>query len=275
MVVQHLSTDDKKWTLTVVAPTFYSNLDEARFVLGLEACREAARCCIHVILVDGSPIDEVRHRLIESGKAEDGIEWVKVVPQTSKGKKGAALREAIAAAELERQTLEIPEETFVIAFQELEKIDMLRHWKDLVDFMTKSNSDICVPYRSDESFKTSYPIEQYHSEKFANFYLDALGSEVTFPSIDWTMGPLALRAKVSKYWLEFDGELWDAQLVPMVHAQRWHGAHVTSFDVEYKHPELQKQDEEGSPKWSEKRLWQLNVLFDKVGGALKATTPPT
>tara|TARA_B100000768_G_scaffold172092_1_gene180008 strand:+ start:259 stop:399 length:141 start_codon:yes stop_codon:yes gene_type:complete len=44
--------------------------------------------------------------------------------------------------------------------------------------------------------------------------------------------------------------------------------------VGYAHPPLMRREEEGRPAWSEKRLLQLNFLFDKVGGALKAAEPP-
>ena len=88
--------------------------------------------------------------------------------------------------------------------------------------------------------------------------------------------------------------------MPIVHASRWHGARVETFEVSYAHPTpnptpktnpkpqtnpypsevgyahppLMRREEEGRPAWSEKRLLQLNFLFDKVGGALKAAEPP-
>ena len=62
--------------------------------------------------------------------------------------------------------------------------------------------------------------------------------------------------------------------MPFVRARRWHGARVEAFEVGYAHPPLMRQEEEGKPAWSEKRLLQLNFLFDKVGGALKADEAP-
>jgi hypothetical protein len=117
-------------------------------------------------------------------------------------------------------------------------------------------------------------VEQYHSEHFANLHLDALGRPVGLPTLDWTFGPVAFRASMARHWLQCEGELWDAQLVPIVHASRWHGARVETFEVGYAHPPLMRREEEGRPAWSEKRLFQLNFLFDKVGGALKAAEPP-
>ena len=53
---------------------------------------------------------------------------------------------------------------------------------------------------------------RYHQESFADLYLDALGGKVGFPSIDWTMGPLCLRASLAHHWTSFDGELWGARV---------------------------------------------------------------
>jgi hypothetical protein len=254
--------------LTVVAPTFYSSLDEPRYLLGIEACRQAAKYRIRLILVDASPLEEVRKGLEEAGKA-NGQSFVQVVPQKQKGRKGVALREAINAAYEECGD---SRGTHVIAFQELEKIDMFRHWHSLLQHMHDTASDITVPRRADGSFHTYYPIEQYHAESFANLYLDSLGGKIGLASVDWTMGPVAFRCSYTSHWLRYDGELWDAQLVPLVQAHLA-GAKVSSYEVDYHHPETMKQQEQGVPIWNEKRLLQLNFLKDTVGKLMKEITP--
>lgn len=247
--------------LIVVAPTFYPDRDDPRFTLGLECCRAAARHKIRLIIVDASPDESIRDRL-----RQHGAPYVQVFAQTTKGKKGAALRQAIRHAYDELKD----KENGIIAFQEPEKIDMIRQWPALAAYMVNDGkADICVPRRSDESFKRTYPIEQYHSEKFANLHLDAVAARVGFhPSIDWTMGPIAFRQKWAPVWLEYGGDLWDAQIVPMVRAQRQKNAKVASFDVEFHHPPSMKKQEEGVPEWSHKRLFQLNNLFEIVGKEL-------
>lgn len=242
--------------LIVVAPTFYPSLDDPRLALGLACCRAAARHNVRLILVDGSP-EGVRARLRQQGGAQ-------VFAQQSQGKKGAALREAIQhAVDALRDTA-----GGIVAFQEPEKVDMIHQWRALATHMMDTQADICVPRRSDESFKQTYPIEQYHSENFANLHLDALAAKVGFPSIDWTMGPIAFRKERAPTWLEYDGDLWDAQIVPMVRAQRRKNAKVVSFAVDFHHPPSMKQQEEGMPEWSSKRLFQLNNLFEIVGKEL-------
>jgi hypothetical protein len=254
--------------LIVVAPTFYSSVEESRFILGLDACRQAARYGIRLILVDGSPLEEIRTALQNAGKNRQGKSFVRVIPQVVPGKKGVALREAIRAALEEFDSAGLACGHGVIAFQELEKVDMFRNWNSVVNHMAETGAEVVCPRREDSLFKSTYPIEQYYSETFGNLYLDSLGSKIGFPSIDWTVGPIALRCTLSKYWLDFDGQIWDAQLVPMLHAFLA-GAKVTSFEIDYRHSELMKHQEEGQPEWSEKRLMQLNHLSEKLGKKLK------
>ena len=259
----------------VVAPTFYTDRSDDRFTIALDLCRQAAKLQIRLILVDDSPDhDQVRTDLERAGRDATEKAFVQVQKQRQTGKKGVALREGIAAALDELSSAGNVERQGVICFQEPEKIDMLRHWESIISHMHSTNSDICVPRRSHASFQSSYPIEQYHSESFANLHLDSLARQVGFPSIDWTAGPIALSTTKAPHWLEYNGEIWDAQIVPMVVAQRWHGCSVSSLEVDFILPAAMKQQEEGSPKWGEKRLLQLNLLFEIVGKALKETEKP-
>ena len=252
--------------LVVTAPTFYSDKEDIRYQLAIDTCREAAKHGIRMILVDASPDESVRQEMTKAGTTKEGTQFVRVCPQTSDGRKGAALREGVKLA--------LEEGAGIVGFQEPEKVKMVEHWRNIADHLLEDDLDICCPRRLDGAFKASYPIEQYHSEHFANMHLDALAKKVNFPSIDWTMGPFATRAKFAKIWLEYDGELWDAQLVPIVLAQRWYRARVTTYEFEYAQAGKMKLEEEGDPQWTEKRLHQLNNLFEFVGEALKNTRPP-
>lgn len=158
--------------------------------------------------------------------------------------------------------------TTIIGFQELEKVDMFRHWTSIIRHMVESGADVTAVRREDDAFKSSYPIEQYHCESFANMFLDSLGTGIGLPSIDWTSGPIAFRTSQAHHWMNYDGETWDAQLVPLVNAHM-DGAKVTSYEVDYYHPVSMKQQEQGVVAWNEKRLYQLNVLSQKVGQRMK------
>mmetsp|Transcript_21726 Transcript_21726/g.35862 ORF Transcript_21726/g.35862 Transcript_21726/m.35862 type:complete len:280 (+) Transcript_21726:71-910(+) len=238
----------------IVSPTFYPSLDDCRCLLGLQSCRVATALGVQLLLVDASP-EPVREALKLAGAT--------VLPQTYKGRKGAALREVVSAA-----AAQLPPDG-VICYQELEKVEMIPLQAEVAHYIIRSGSDFCVPRRADSLFQQSYPIEQYHSENFVNLYLDALANEIGFPSVDWTFGPVAFRASYAQEYLDFDGELWDAQIVPMIRAFVRLGARVSSCVVEYGHPIEMKADEEGGVRWSEKRLEQLNFLFRHVASELK------
>jgi hypothetical protein len=155
----------------IVSPSFYPSLDDTRCKLGLRACKCAADAGLRLLLVDASPPD------VHAALAATGV---LVRKQTAKGRKGAALREAIAAA------VELLPPDGVICYQELEKVGMIAWQSGVVDALRASlAAGVCVPRRDDTLFRASYPVEQYHSEHFANGYLDALAKAVGFPSIDW------------------------------------------------------------------------------------------
>jgi hypothetical protein len=279
--------------MVIISPSFYPSVDDVRCQLGLQAVRKAKSLGIPILLVDASPAP-VRAALEEAGAV--------VRPQTRAGKKGAALRECVESA-LEQFQL-TPDG--VICYQELEKVEMIPLQAEVAAFMMRSGTDVCVPKREDGLFRATYPVEQYHSEHFANLHLDALGRPVGLPALDWTFGPVAFRASMARHWLQCrqqaqtrcprsgsagylrleapsrmrtaalsglqsrvaaawalrcnpaasprrrqsrrrgclrpprcEGELWDAQLVPIVHASRWHGARVETFEVGHAHPEPQ------------------------------------
>ena len=269
--------------MVIISPTFFPSVDDVRCQLGLQACRRAKSLGIPLLLVDASP-PSVRAALEEAGAI--------VRPQTRAGRKGAALRECVEAA---LEQFQLPPGG-VLCYQELEKVEMVPLQAEVAAYVSRSGADVCVPRRADGLFKSTYPVEQYHSEHFANLYLDTLGDAVGLPPLDWTcaaapsnpphalqarpahrpaptrpshrrcpvrsrprrFGPVAFRASSAHHWLQCEGELWDAQIVPFVRAARWHGARVEAFEVAYSHPLMMRREEEGKPVWSEKRLMQLN-----------------
>ena len=351
-------TIPSNYKFVVVAPIYYTSINEIRFQLALEACQEAAKYGIKLLLVDGSPIPEDREEdnlstlLTKAGNKkneEDSSstndasssnikDWLssstlytKVLRQQSNGKKGVALREAISAACQEMNASGADgnnnphDHNNIVAFQELEKVNMFQHWKYIIHTMiegggrggngkggaTDMDIDIMIPGRFGKSFKETYPIEQYYAETFGNLYLNSLtatSSTATvnnkknttsatttglLPSnIDYTFGPMALRCSYASYWLNYvDGEIWDAQIIPMIHAaygtnyvstknigpasQSLHvpalrpPAKVYTITIDYKHSSKMKRQEEYDPTWSEKRLMQLNFLKDTVANELK------
>ena len=231
------------------------------------------------VVVDASPDSSLRQSMQEAGG-----QFVQIYPQTVKGKKGAALREAAShASSLQGVT----EQTF-LCWQESEKIEMVGLWAGVFDsdLVNKSTiyPDIVVPYRELTSFQKSYPIEQYHSEKYANMYMDCvaktygqamlINNTLQLP-VDWHFGPLAFRASHVQLWTgpSNAGELWDAQVVPIVHGLK-RGMCIRNVEVVFHTPLAMKQEEEGDLAYIEKRLFQINYLDPRVKNAWECDDPP-
>lgn len=265
----------EKTGFVVFTCTRYDNIDELRFKMCLTMIQKCQTHACPVVVVDGSPSEEVHSALKSSGAI--------VHRQTTEGGKGAALREAaMIASQLPGVTDATP-----LCWQEPEKIDMVRHWETVLDtnnFSAGSESvvDVAVPWRNQRLFQETYPIEQYHSEMYGNHYLDTVAEKelkllnlelpgVAFeivdpklPRIDWHFGPFAFRAEHVKLWTEYKGgDSYDAQLVPIVHAMR-KGLKVCSRVVDFEAPSEMKKEEEGNVNFIEKRLAQLNDLDPRV-----------
>jgi hypothetical protein len=259
--------------------TFYTSQVDIRFQQCLETIREAEKHGYILVIVDGSPDDSVHEALCASPGC--------IVQKEVKGSggKGAQLR---AAAEFANQLPGVSANT-LLCWQEAEKSDMVSSWQDIQERL-ENTDDVVVPYRNPDDFQTSYPIEQFHSETYGNFYLDCVmndalqvdqsakpprlsdiglrhvveSSKHKVPSIDWHFGPFAFRAKHIDLWTKYrHGDSYDAQLVPIVHAMR-KGLSVSSIVVSFNLDPRMKSQEEENVQFIEKRLNQLWDLDPKV-----------
>ena len=245
--------------LVVFTCTWYPNKNDLRCRICFDTLKSMVNHGISVVVVDGSPSPDVRDYLKSSGASM-------IFEQTSKGKKGAALREAAEKA----SSLEGVTEDTWLCWQEAEKEDMARHWKSLVNSQCQ-NVDIVVPMREDSLFKKTYPIEQYHSENYGNLFLDAVARNeyISYKkTLDWHFGPFAFRAKHIQLWTKYNGIMYEAQLVPIVHGIH-QGLIVESTIVPFIANEEMKSQEEGQVDFIEKRLNQLADLDPKVKAAWK------
>jgi hypothetical protein len=83
--------------------------------------------------------------------------------------------------------------------------------------------------------------------------------------LDWLFGPFAFHTRLSDNWLNYTGTSWDAQMIPYVRGVKNHYWKITSVIVNFCHPKVMKEQEEGDPVFTSKRLGQLNLLFDLLG----------
>eukprot|EP00912_Choanoflagellata_sp_UC4_P000145 UC4_evm4s94 len=194
--------------LVVITTTWFRTTSESRFLLTEAMCREAGILHIPVVITDGSPNLDVGKKLVEAGAG-----YITMIRQDSskyKGK-GGAIRQAIEAS------LKIVSSDGAIAFQEPEKLGMIKFQQQIAGVVRAGEDRVVVPFRNNVLFKETYPREQYHSETFANQYINILSREAGFKvEVDWTFGPFAFSRSLADLWLEYDGELWDAQMVPFI-----------------------------------------------------------
>ena len=54
-------------------------------------------------------------------------------------------------------------------------------------------------------------------------------------------------------------------MVPYVRGVRDSQWTIQSVEIMFRHPKTMKEEEEGEAEWTEKRLRQLNLLFDLLG----------
>lgn len=264
---EEIKADIQNKGMVIFTVTWYGSPDDLRLRMCLNTIRECRERSIAVVVVDDSPSVDVRSALRTSGAV--------VRRQTVPGKKGVALREAATIA---RRLPGVTSSTY-LCWQEAEKTDMVRHWTEILD---DGKVDVVVPFRNLESFRETYPIEQYHEEMFGNRYLDAIAARHLYgpnsdppprsdfasdggaPRLDWCFGPIGFRAGHAELWTEYrGGDSYDAQVVPLVHALR-RGVRVSSREIEYRAPSEMQAQEEGDIPFIEKRLGQLNDLCPKV-----------
>jgi hypothetical protein len=267
--------------------TFYTSVDSTRFQLCLQMIGEADMCGIPVVVVDSSPNDDVYETLERHHYGGAGI--TRLARQAYPGRKGAGLREA---AQIASELPGVTPDTTILCFQEPEKV-MMHCWQRCCAKVALQAADVMVMYRSHDYFEKTYPIEQYHSEMYGNLLLDQvakdemkklgrpyLGPDESSSSssssseiensvlppycFDWHFGPFAFRAQHVELWTKYsDGDMYDAQLVPIVHAFR-KGLKVDSVLCNYQHPKEMKDEEQGNIDATLKRLQQLYDLDPRV-----------
>ena len=267
--------------IVIFTATYYASTDDVRFRMCMNTVHESVAHGVPMVVVDGSPSEAVRTALAKAGAI--------VRHQTARGRKGVALREAASVA----AGLPGVGDDVLLCWQEPEKSGMIGLWRGVWDALEGPHvgprqTDAVVPYRDPTFFRETYPVEQFHSETYGNLYLDAVASEAlrqlgtgglprvissspfstteieeATRGLDWHFGPFAFRAKHTILWTAYEGESYDAQLVPLVHAMR-KGLSIASVRVNYLAPREMKDQEEGNVEFIEKRLWQLNELDPRV-----------
>lgn len=175
----------------------------------------------------------------------------------------------------------------VIVITEPEKISLLPFMPQITEPILKGDVDIVCPKREEKHFKSSYPSYMYASEiEGIKIYNEALLAHglLTPDTVDMDnfFGPRAFRNekkvvalfmsryvfRTSKYVLDsnlFDpDEYSNVQAFPIIQALKKH-MKVTSVEIPFVYPRLQKENEEATAKdafFEKRRLQRLSLLVD-------------
>lgn len=257
----------QKNDMVIFTCTYYSNINDLRLNQCLKTLQsEFGAASVPVVVVDGSP-PEVHECL----KRCTGAIVRREQKIYGKGKGGALREAAMIAGSLPGVT----KSTF-LCWQEAEKSDMMRCWQTEVREGSNTSDEVICPARDDTCFRNSYPIEQYHSESYGNYYLNCImkgeleatnkdaSGIISCGEIDWHFGPFAFRRQLLDLWMKYEGSSYDAQLIPIVAAIRKGHQVNTGINVTFKLDDQMKKQEEGNLDFIEKRLHQLNDLDPKV-----------
>lgn len=238
----------------LILPTRYNSVEDSRYKLFERTMHHVKhhQYITNVIVVDSSN-DLVYNHL----KTLPESKMILLDQEDKKMLKGGSIREGI------KYVIDNFGEDCIICFQEPEKENMIFHYHSIVSKYKDKKSYICVPERTTSSFET-YPIEQYHSENYANKYINILSGK----KLDIFFGPVIFTGDKAKYWLEYDGKLWDAQIIPIIRAIKNDEVILKSV-VCFGYPPEQKKEEEGNINFVEKRRYQLNYMIDAVLNYLK------
>ena len=248
----------------IVTCSMFFNLEDARYLCTEETCKLAPKKQIPIICVDDSPKN--LHETVKEKLESLGEGWVKVSKFRGKGKKGASIRQALKEASAFRQD---PSNRWVAIFTELEKVDFMNHIQNCANPILLGEAEIITPARDTGFFRETYATEQYHSESLGNAYLNMSwrksGGEC---DLDWLFGPICWEgSSVGPFYLESNEENWDAQVIPSIRATRVINARWKSVQIPYRHHPLQRNQEEGSLEFCEKRLMQLSLMTNLLSRA--------
>mmetsp|Transcript_1407 Transcript_1407/g.3006 ORF Transcript_1407/g.3006 Transcript_1407/m.3006 type:complete len:287 (+) Transcript_1407:126-986(+) len=281
-MANELSREQISQRTCVITVTYYPDTTDIRFQLAIKLCKLAVEQQLHLFIVDGSPDHRaVKKQLTDAVGSTSYIHFIEQGKEPCHSGKGGALRQAIEEAQEwiedgaerpnDRECLKKQLQEAVICFTEPEKVDLMNHIHDIARPLLNGNADAVVPTRNDELFRQTYPMEQYHSESFGNMHFSLLAKKFEgfqregATKLDWLFGPFAFKANLAGSWLAYDGNSWDAQMIPYVRGVRNENWRIISVMVNFRHSKEMKEQEEGDPVWTKKRLMQLNLLFDLLG----------
>ena len=233
----------------LIVPTKYKSIEDFRFKLFLRTLKTVLN---HIYIRKFVIVDSSEKEVTEYLQNIKDERIVVLIQEDRSQLKGGSIREGI------KYVVDNFGEDAIMAFQEPEKDNMIYHYEDILRRHKHRGAYICNPRRMSISWE-SYPKEQYLSETFTNMYF----KKMTGLDIDWMFGPVILTGSVAKYWLEEDGKLWDAQIIPILNAYS-NNVNIIEEPVCFRYPDEQKEMEEDNMEYIKKRKYQMDYMIEKM-----------
>lgn len=234
--------------VVLVTTTFSMSMDDIRVSLALKTCRAAREHGYKMIVVDGSPCEEFKAALRETG--------AQVLDQQEPGM-GQSRRECMKAG--------LASDAQVLVWLEPEKYPLVSLLASCIQPVVDGEAKLVIPRR--ESL-ASYPRFQQWSEELGNLIL---GKITRRPDLDFYSGPRIMDRETAGIMSKYDGtalgqkmygDSWHILFIPVL----WFlhdGFLVKSVTVPYEHPPEQTAAE-ATHEWNLKREKQLRELVEDM-----------
>lgn len=147
----------------------------------------------------------------------------------------------------------------IIVLTEPEKISLIDFIPQLISPIETGEAELVIPRRKSLS---SYPSFQQNTEEKLNkkwFY-------ITHTNFDISFGPRVLNSKSAFFFLNYTGiygDRWESIFLPVIDAIKA-GIKIKEVEINYIHPRIQTEYEEGNKTFDQKRLDQLNSLTKSI-----------
>jgi len=236
------------WSTCIAMTTKYEGVHDPRFSLALQTMLMAQHAQYSTVVVDGSDVfmrqlmAQMRINVFPENRSGIGNAWRQAIKQTLQSNGGS--------------------EGKIVVLMQPEKYDVIRLISQIVMPLIDGKAEIVIASRTEKSWDT-YPIFQKVSERMANdIYRRSLGLD-----FDPMFGVLAFKARVAKYFLEYDADefgfpdTYDSYHIPPVLASQ-DGIGVVGVPVDFEYPSSQRELEENNPAMRQNRIQQRSLMTD-------------
>lgn len=250
--------EEKKLDKVVIfLSTYYGNDEPSRVrsEQALKLLRNAEALGVHAVVAEGGSTNQA---FLDALEEFPSVTVIRPKNTTM----GPARRAALATA-----MAEYPDSYYLYCDPEKDSLITAENLEAMAGRL-EDGADIVVPRR--ESME-SYPPFQAWIEKRANKRMNQLmdspgADEDREEDLDLWFGPKMFNDQGADSFLDYQSELdkWDAIIVPVKDAHE-KGLNIADSVVQFKYPEDQRTNEEGSREFNQKRFEQYRKILKEAG----------